>query len=125
MEKLLAALAYLNCAELTYNEWLQVGMALHHEGCPWTAWDEWSKTDPARYHSGECERRWNTFRGSDNPVTGGTVIRMALDRGFTWNDRMEWDVELREDEPAPCPPFCFTFSILPFCPATRPAAFMV
>lgn len=54
-------LSYIPCNQLSYQEWLNVGMALHNEGLPCFLWDEWSKTDPGRYHPGECEKKWRTF----------------------------------------------------------------
>ena len=43
---------YLNPAELDYQDWVNVGMALKHEGYSVDVWDTWSKND-RRYHSGE------------------------------------------------------------------------
>lgn len=40
---------YLNPAELEYQEWVDVGMALKHEGYPMEIWDSWSRND-SRYH---------------------------------------------------------------------------
>ena len=36
---------YINPAELDYQEWLNVGMALKHEGYSLGVWDEWSRND--------------------------------------------------------------------------------
>ena len=36
---------YLNPAELEYQEWVDVGMALKHEGYPMEIWDSWSRND--------------------------------------------------------------------------------
>ena len=63
-------------SELAYEEWLQVGMALKEEGCPVKVWEEWSREDP-RYRPGECERKWETFRGSAHPVAAGYIRRLA------------------------------------------------
>jgi len=79
---LLEALDHIDPAELCYQDWLAVGMGLKEAGYPASAWDEWSRRDGARYHSGECERKWDSFAGTENPVTGGTVAKMALDRGW-------------------------------------------
>lgn len=76
-------LAAIPASRLSYQEWVNVGMALHHEGLPVTLWDEWSRTDSSRYHSGECERKWRTFGNSSEIVTMGTVHKMAMDYG--WN----------------------------------------
>ncbi len=63
-------------SELAYEEWLQVGMALKEEGCPVKVWEKWSREDP-RYRPGECERKWETFRGSAHPVAAGYIRRLA------------------------------------------------
>lgn len=87
---------YLNPAELEYQEWVDVGMALKHEGYPMEIWDSWSRND-SRYHLGECERKWNTFRGSNSPVTAGTIVQLAMDHGwrpaYTAHE-LNWDDEI-------------------------------
>ena len=92
MNVVLAALESLNCAELSYGEWIRVGMALKTEGCGVEVWDDWSRRDPARYHPGECEKKWASFRGGQRPVTGGTVIEMAKRRG--WKPASERETRL-------------------------------
>lgn len=72
---------YLNPAELDYQDWVNVGMALKHEGYSVDVWDTWSKND-RRYHSGECEKKWNTFHGSNSPVTAGTIVQLAMEHGW-------------------------------------------
>ena len=76
---ILEALKYIPAADLSYAEWVQVGMALKTEGYDWTVWDEWSRAD-SRYKQGECERKWKSFNGSGNPVSGGTIVDMAKKR---------------------------------------------
>ena len=88
------ALQRIDPAALDYAEWLSVGMALKHEGFDWAVWDEWSRND-SRYHPGECRRKWESFRGSANPVTGATILKMAADRGWSSGGReLAWDAEL-------------------------------
>lgn len=96
---LLSALKFLNVASMTRGEWIQVGMALKEEGYPCSIWDDWSRND-SRYHAGECERQWKSFRGTAKPVTGGSIVKMAKDRGWTvfgedgclaWDDAIEYD----------------------------------
>ena len=95
---ILAALEKLNPADLSYQSWVEVGMGLQNEGYDFSAWDTWSQND-SRYKKGECERKWRTFRGSANPVTGGTICQMAMERG--WEPRgsliMDWDDEISYD----------------------------
>jgi len=76
-------LNYIPCSSCDYQEWTNVGMALKQEGYTAADWDSWSKQDGARYHPGECFRKWDTFQGSDNPVTAGTIVQMARDYGWT------------------------------------------
>ena len=100
---LLELLEYINPATLDYQEWVNVGMALKHEGHTVQDWDLWSQND-VRYREGECLRKWSTFNGAGKPVTGGTIFQMAVDRGYTplyinsensyaldWNDEIKSD----------------------------------
>lgn len=76
-------LPHIDPAQCGYQEWLSVGMALHHEGAPCQAWEAWSERDPARFHPGECQRKWRTFGASSSPpVTGGTLVDLARRQGF-------------------------------------------
>ncbi len=89
-------LDYLEPAELTYQEWVNVGMGLKYEGYTADDWDSWSRRDPHRYHSGECRKKWDTFQGSGDPVTAGTIVQMALDRG--WRPKRDGGHELDWDD---------------------------
>lgn len=75
-------LSYIDPVLATYDEWLAVGMALEYEGYPYQVWEEWSRKDPARYIEGECEKKYITFRGNPNPVTGATIVQMAKSGGW-------------------------------------------
>ena len=92
---LLKTLEYIRPSELSYQEWLNVGMALKHEGFSYRDWDAWSRAD-SRYHDGECEKKWETFSGSAAPVTGGTIVRMAKERGMpvATSRELDWDDEI-------------------------------
>jgi RecA-family ATPase len=79
---LLDALAAIDPATLGYQEWVDVGMALHESGYSWTDWDSWSQRDHARYHAGECEHKWSGFGNGDDRVKSGTIIHMAEMRGW-------------------------------------------
>ena len=79
---LLELLEYIERAELDYQDWVNVGMALQQGGYHVSVWDDWSRRDPARYHAGECERKWESFRGTAKPVTGGTIVQLAREHGW-------------------------------------------
>lgn len=109
-DTILAALKAIDVAGLSHDEWIRVGMALKEEGFPCSIWDDWSRND-SRYHPGECERKWDSFHGSSAPVTGGTIVQMAKDRGWTpigsinigmdWDDVIEYDGDGVPSGPVP------------------------
>ena len=101
MSNLLEALKQIDVSQLSYDEWISVGMALKAEGYDCSVWDEWSQND-TRYKKGECERKWRSFSGSSDPVSGGTIIKMAKEAGWVpitqvnggvmdWDDTIEYD----------------------------------
>ena len=95
-------LRQIPCSQLSYQEWTNVGAALHQEGLPCGLWDEWSASDPARYKSGECERKWRTFgHYGDKLVTMGSVYHMAEEYGWKPADSIKtygWDDLITTDE---------------------------
>lgn len=100
---LLELLSYIPPASLSYTEWINVGMALKHEGYTASDWDSWSIND-ARYHSGECYTKWDSFQGTSSPVTGGTIFHLAVENGFvpsTMHDdsrgALDWDASIKYD----------------------------
>lgn len=61
--------------DLGYQEWVNVGMALHEGGYSATLWDEWSRRG-GKYKAGECVKKYNSFK-EGNGITMGTLVRMA------------------------------------------------
>ena len=101
MDNILEALNYIDVASLSYQEWVNVGMALKSEGFSCDVWDTWSRND-SRYKAGECERKWRSFNGSSNPIKGGTIIQIAKDNGWSpsyehLSGPMEWDDVIEYD----------------------------
>ena len=90
---------YIDPGLCNYQEWIDVGMALNHEGYSVAVWDDWSSRDTGRYHAGECAKKWKTFRGATSPVTGGTIYQMALDHGWQPDHgyELDWDSTIDED----------------------------
>lgn len=82
-----------------YDNWLKVGMALKHEGCSLQDWEEWSSSS-RKYQPGVCADKWKSFReqNAGAPVTAGTIIQMAKDRGMvvTVSDGFGWDDPVEE-----------------------------
>jgi len=95
MDSILEALKQIDVSKVSYQEWINIGMALKAEGYDCSVWDNWSKND-SRYKDGECERKWRGFIGSSHPVSGGTIVKLAKDAGWIPPTRiidglMEWD----------------------------------
>lgn len=88
-------LDFLDPTALDYTQWLQVGMGLKESGYPLSLWEQWSQRDAGRYHPGECARKWEGFgRCGAAPVTAGTIVQMALDRGYSpagEDYALDWD----------------------------------
>lgn len=90
-------LEYIDPSTCSYQEWINVGMALKHEGYTVSDWDMWSMKDVNRYHSVECAKKWATFQGSSAPVTAGTIIQMAKENGYHYENvsaELDWDSEI-------------------------------
>lgn len=76
-------LSYIDPTTCTYEEWLNVGLALHQEGYDCQCWDEWSRRDAERYHAGECDSKWRSFGSyTARRVTGATITQMAKEAGW-------------------------------------------
>lgn len=93
---LLEVLNHIDPARLDYQQWTDVGMALKQEGYTPDVWEQWSAKDNARYHPGECLKKWGSFNGNSNPVTGGTIVQYAMDQG--WKPNTGPDAEIGWDD---------------------------
>lgn len=71
--------------DLSYDEWVKVGMAVHHEtyGEGFSLWDEWSSTSPKYTDSAYSLARWESFgvNNSAEYTTMGTVLQMLRQNG--------------------------------------------
>lgn len=90
----LEALEALEPSRLSYDEWIEVGMALKAEGHPCSVWDDWSSRDRDRYIPGDCEKRWQSFNSTG--VSGGTIVHLAQTysnytpvRALSWDDGLD------------------------------------
>ena len=83
-------LEYIDPFQCSYDEWLNVGLALHQEGYPMFVWEEWSADDGERFHDGECAAKWESFgRYTGKLVTGATITQMAKENGWTSKRKLE------------------------------------
>lgn len=91
-------LEYIDPAQCSYEEWLNVGLALHQEGYPMFIWEEWSADDGERFHEGECAAKWESFgRYTGKLVTGATITQMAKENGWTSKRKLESNEALSFD----------------------------
>lgn len=66
-------------ADLSRDEWLNIGMALKNTGNTVSDWEQWSRPDE-RYHAGECEKLWQGFNGTG--LTIATICEIAERYGY-------------------------------------------
>lgn len=105
-DELIQALYAIDAADLDYQEWVNVGMALHAAGYDCRDWDDWSSKDYDRYNPGECEEKWETFTDDlgEDGVSEKYIYRLAYDSGWDGPEREEvesrafgWDDEIDLD----------------------------
>jgi putative DNA primase/helicase len=74
-ELALDALAGLNKNRAVgYDDWLEVGMALHSvDSSLLPAWDEWSQSCPEKYQAGACDEHWRSFTAGAGVGLGSLV----------------------------------------------------
>lgn len=72
-----------NDAGVDYEQWIRVGMALHHatSGAGYDLWRAWSATNP-KHDESHMENKWHSFGKSANPVTVGTLTHHAQQNGW-------------------------------------------
>lgn len=101
-------LEYIDPSVLSYQDWVNVGMALKQEGYTAMDWDVWSQKDTIRYKKGECFKKWDSFQGGSlGTVTGATITQMAKENGWVsefrmtdeahelgWNDTIDRDYKI-------------------------------
>lgn len=86
---LLPLLDHIDPSILSYQEWVNVGMALKHEGYTASDWDNWSLRDPARYRKFECFKKWDTKKARmarETEVTlNGKNYQITIEERSPWN----------------------------------------
>lgn len=93
-------LDYINPSQVNYQQWLEIGMALKHEGYTVDYWDEWSRRDGGRYNEGETERKWSSFQ--DTGITGATITQLAKENGWeSYSDKkhgaLDWNSTIADE----------------------------
>lgn len=77
-------LSFIANDALPYEEWIAVGMALHHatQGTGYGLWEAWSATC-SKHDAKLMDRKWYSFGKSVNPVTIGTIVHRATQGGWS------------------------------------------
>ena len=88
-QRVLEALPYIS-ADCSREEWVRVGIALHHCGFDFDVWDTWSQYKDQRtgeasdkYVDGDTEKIWKSFANNKSHWNAGTIISMAKKNGYT------------------------------------------
>ncbi len=81
------ALKKIDSQSVNYQEWLNVGMALHSisnkADLPFELWDEWSSKDSDRYNgTSELLKKWASFRKNGN-VSHKKIFFIAKEKGIS------------------------------------------
>lgn len=85
----------LDCLEpdMTYNDWIAVGMALHKEGFSLDLWDRWSARGSKYAGIADLNGHWRSFnRSGDRTI--GTVVEWATLQGW----KPEYTPRIESDE---------------------------
>lgn len=99
---LLEILEHIPNDDCHYDEWIEVGMAIHHStgGAGYLLWDKWSEGS-SKYDDTDMDKKWHSFGKASNPVTIGTLIHHAKKTG--WAVPLEFysekDAVVADEEP--------------------------
>lgn len=81
-----------------YDEWIKIGMAIHHESdgndAGFALWDAWSNKSDKYPGIGQLRAHWQSFGRSATPVTADTLRRTEV----AGVDEFDF-LELRDDSP--------------------------
>lgn len=86
-DELIEICAVIKAADLTYEEWVECGMAIHHttggSDSGLKIWDAMSRNDK-RYKPSDCGKRWHEFgKRTGQQVTLGTLLMLAKRFGYS------------------------------------------
>lgn len=76
-------LSYIANNDVPYDEWIGIGMAIHHatQGSGFDLWDRWSATS-GKHDAAKMQYKWGSFGRASNPVTLGTLVHHAESGGW-------------------------------------------
>ena len=87
-------LTVIPVADLSRDEWVNVGMALKNNGNSVSDWEQWSRADE-RFKDGECEKLWQGFTSTG--LTIATIHDIAKRYGYQEPKHSNYSDETRKD----------------------------
>ena len=80
---IVALLEFIDPSPLVYDEWITIGMAIHHclDGGGYDVWDNWS-VKSSKYDNRMMPKKWHSFGKSANPAGYGTLLHYAKQGGY-------------------------------------------
>lgn len=90
--------------DMTYEEWVKIGMAVHHctGGLGMAIWDDWSARGAKYPGTEQLERHWHSFGKAAHPAGYGTIMHYARQGGYVEDVTFEYQPEESEQhESAP------------------------
>ncbi len=120
-------------ADIDYDNWLKVGMALHHEtqgaAHGFALWDSWSAQCPGKYNTIRFnQHKWESFgRYTDTPVTGYSLVNLANQYGANIDLSVapDEDFEAIPDDILPVQTYFKVVSDLEFCRNITPVSWLI
>lgn len=105
-EDIAEMLAHIQNNDLPYEDWIAIGMAIHHatQGSGFDLWDRWSASS-SKHDPHKMQYKWGSFGRSVNPVTIGTLIHHAEQGGWRMPVTFVPDQRFNEDAPVDGLPF--------------------
>ena len=94
-DRALNMLAVIPVADLSRDEWLNIGMALKNNGNNVSDWEQWSRADE-RFKEGECEKLWQGFTYGGG-LTIATIHDIAKRFGYQEPSHSNHSDETRKD----------------------------
>lgn len=83
--------------DTNYQQWLEIGMALHSGGFSLSLWDSWSRSGE-KFENGDCEKRWHGFNAGHG-ITMGTLVALAQNNGWKSSPREREIIDTSMVEP--------------------------
>ena len=96
-------LEYIDPSDCNYQEWVNTAWRLSTRAIQRQIGIPGLPAMVAGIMPANALKKWNSFEGSSNPVTGGTIVQMAQDRGWSSASSdpgylLDWDSVIQRDD---------------------------